>query len=1575
MEVADSGGGDALLEGVDPPALGDADENVTYASISTDSRVPTQLPITVLSASHSKASSSLAQSPVIPHSKRSSGSKHALRQQAKRRRKNTTIASGLHQAGATLTGVNVRSLQSQHIVQRQPYGSLSQSTPKVQSSDTEKHTGDPEVIDLLNEEEEVVVLPDIGLDLDHEEEDVEEIEEPEDVDEGDEVEESQHILYGEGTPHQSTMREVLASIPGFRMRRNKRGLKKSTKRSTQKLSAAAQLRQTEEGLIDLETPDSILVNTNLRALLNKHTLSMLPPLYQHKLTQLLPSVDRVHSAVGLSKIASSGLNNEFFARGCQEWRDRLAEGEFTSENQQKLRAEAEREKNRLDPWKLKHFEPIWGWRHRPAPQPPPQPPPENSTEHGTRAPIRTTIKLRNTNTVSSTTEKPAPAPAPVDPVQLARRLRSNGAVTRAVSNYRDVVANASTGPVQTASNHAASSVPATSQVSLSPSSAAVTTSSLSSVSPVKATFESTEAKLPGSVTSSPVSLSVSVGSGLSNSPKSNLTETVSMNKAEIHDVIEKDPDEDFGSSFDEAIEADVEMVLESDEMKSEDAPCYLEPESHSQKRSRETEIGENDEEGRKKLCSSNIGQSNTPDLELSPRAAVETWNESAEADDGASLIEMVTVEADVSSVFDETEAEAEESILSEDRTMDDVSSMEMDAVGTPDKESENRGDSPDHSSTPSLEEANFDVSKDRHTENEVLINISSGSTDMSETKSETKSEDKCKDLFSNFDDMFDEDKYNCENVDEDNVRGSESDKHHPCETSASCVDEERDTLFKDDEGESKENKQECDLKDFVKIDYDEYENKVNVVNVSSSSADSREFCVEIVKNNVEEVLSEAEGEIGSDCVTIEELAGASEVDEDDVEDENDEYQATSLSKGHDDYLEPNQVCEEYNLQTEMRGSPDEPLETSTQAKKIEMQDLVGDDEDGDEEGDDDVEEQVAEEDQGHEQDETGEVSDDNDDNEAMDDNSDAESPDCAISLGKAYVDNSDLSSTSAPQIDSDWDGVDSSTEKLLEDLEAQANAVSALDRIGESSVSALSEEEGLQARLGGNTFPPTSSLPVPNLQMFASGSNASASGASHAQANVNHSSRGVDINLSTPGMSSVQYPEVSTEQLKLELEDVVSCTEGTVSSSSAHSSLSNVMASTITQSSAVPIMKTNVAAPLLPPNAGLLVRTAGSNIVSSSAVPAVPYLAVTGNTPLRAIATPSTPSPAISQVAPQFRPKLRSKDAGLSCKTRRNNSSKPPPGAVNLERSYQICQAVIQNSPNRDQLRFQLKPPPSLLANTAGKSSSDIPQEKASSTQTQYGAVTSSRGPRNVSPNVPPTIVPSAGPALIVKQGKTRQPSPPVLLRQVFTSQQGIPVTMAMLPQSPSAPSSEGGENIAPAVGQMAQYILLQRTDQRSLKRGAPPRASSAPPSNHQSVSGVAGLARGRPSSVDADCSQPHQQVYGQQQGPSPGIQAVTRCGPEGYSVPALPDHIPGAYPQVIAQSQELGQAQGQGSGSAHTAQGLQDHPQEAMGEANGQKNDCACNLKAMIMCKQCGAFCHDDCIGPMHLCVMCLIR
>lgn len=133
----------------------------------------------------------------------------------------------------------------------------------------------------------------------------------------------------------STMREVLASIPGFNI--------KPSRRSKKKMSTAAQLAQTHEGCIDLETPDSILVGTNLRALLNINTFSILPPLYQHKLIQLLPSVDRptdptpssssetipVVAAVPQSvELKPSSLNNEFFARACLEWKERLSEGKF-----------------------------------------------------------------------------------------------------------------------------------------------------------------------------------------------------------------------------------------------------------------------------------------------------------------------------------------------------------------------------------------------------------------------------------------------------------------------------------------------------------------------------------------------------------------------------------------------------------------------------------------------------------------------------------------------------------------------------------------------------------------------------------------------------------------------------------------------------------------------------------------------------------------------------------------------------------------------------------------------------------------------------------------------------------------------------------------------------------------------------------------------------------------------------------------------------------------------------------------------------------------------------------------------
>jgi len=41
-------------------------------------------------------------------------------------------------------------------------------------------------------------------------------------------------------------------------------------------------------------------------------------------------------------------------------------------------------------------------------------------------------------------------------------------------------------------------------------------------------------------------------------------------------------------------------------------------------------------------------------------------------------------------------------------------------------------------------------------------------------------------------------------------------------------------------------------------------------------------------------------------------------------------------------------------------------------------------------------------------------------------------------------------------------------------------------------------------------------------------------------------------------------------------------------------------------------------------------------------------------------------------------------------------------------------------------------------------------------------------------------------------------------------------------------------------------------------------------------------------------------------------------------------------------------------------------------GTDNNMTN-CVCNLKAMVACSKCGAFCHDDCVGPSKMCVRCL--
>ncbi|XP_005098467.1 putative Polycomb group protein ASXL2 [Aplysia californica] len=141
------------------------------------------------------------------------------------------------------------------------------------------------------------------------------------------------------------------------MKFSMRPRKRSSKRSK---SVAAQIEQTKDGCIDM-TPDSILCKTNLKGLLNYKTFNQLPSSYQYKLVTLLPQCDQIPviSPDDL-RLSSTALNNEFFAKACGEWKDRLAEGEFTSDNQQRLKLEEEKEQSKMDAWKAKHFEPVWG---------------------------------------------------------------------------------------------------------------------------------------------------------------------------------------------------------------------------------------------------------------------------------------------------------------------------------------------------------------------------------------------------------------------------------------------------------------------------------------------------------------------------------------------------------------------------------------------------------------------------------------------------------------------------------------------------------------------------------------------------------------------------------------------------------------------------------------------------------------------------------------------------------------------------------------------------------------------------------------------------------------------------------------------------------------------------------------------------------------------------------------------------------------------------------------------------------------------------------------------------------------
>ncbi|XP_069740053.1 polycomb group protein ASXL1 isoform X1 [Narcine bancroftii] len=124
-------------------------------------------------------------------------------------------------------------------------------------------------------------------------------------------------------------------------------------------SNTGQMKRNRGEEIDVETPGSILVNTNLRALINSRTFTSLPLHFQQQLLFLLPEVDRQVGTDGVMRLSNSALNNEFFTSAAQGWKERLGEGEFTPEMQLRLRQEMEKEK-KVELWKENFFEDYYG---------------------------------------------------------------------------------------------------------------------------------------------------------------------------------------------------------------------------------------------------------------------------------------------------------------------------------------------------------------------------------------------------------------------------------------------------------------------------------------------------------------------------------------------------------------------------------------------------------------------------------------------------------------------------------------------------------------------------------------------------------------------------------------------------------------------------------------------------------------------------------------------------------------------------------------------------------------------------------------------------------------------------------------------------------------------------------------------------------------------------------------------------------------------------------------------------------------------------------------------------------------
>ncbi|XP_075213071.1 transcriptional regulator additional sex combs [Lycorma delicatula] len=1222
-----------------------------------------------------------------------------------------------------------------------------------------------------------------------------------------------------------TMLEVLSSIPGFSI--------KPRKRSNKKLSAAAQLEQTKEGCIDLETPDSILVNTNLRSLLNKHTFSSLPPLYQYKLVQLLPHVDRSTSqSDSLFRLSASGLNNEFFARACLEWRERLSEGEFTPENQQKLKAEAEKEKSKLDPWKLKHFEPIWGeskGANKTAPVDWGSPPTVAASSTNSRPALRTTIKLRNSQ---------ARPPPP--------RLRTEGAVTRAIASYREKreaeenELGESAKRLKSSIKQEINEIPSKNE--WNDSNVVTVTNTCSNVITTVSASSAASVQTSTAVTETSVTTSTS-SSILSASSVTEENQDVAVDDISVEDM------SDVALAEPKCVEQNslpvwdgvVELIsVENNNVTSSESKTINSDDNIDNDKPIVQSVNNNNNNN-----NNNINNNNSPqgseceniESKLSVNSNKNNNNNSNISNSNNNINNNVICDSSVSEVAFESLQRNDSSLSSSPSSL---SPSLKSFVNPESSDIVDRTDNDNKMECNNESEVEQNISKQSDISDNNAANMMTTTVIDESTKSPVRTNDLETTKVTNCDDLSQENsKLNRPSDLESSVTvaasiNDESSDHFNVSVQGSLSqdtveddggNDNNDDDDDDDDEDDDDNLVDCnsDVKDNIDI-------KTEILSSNDHDQESRGKFDELLYDNDkkdDDIIMENSSGKESNNIEVS-VSAQKDVCEADSEVTNPEYNCAdscdliqNINNNNNNTetkeLLIHQHCDSIVTSNEVQQNIHLPKTSeSPHPFLIVKRDSC---------------------------------------NEVI--TSDSGSNDVAYSYGDILYQDTlkeEEVEVQAALLAAAWDAVDStSTEKLLAEVALQNTQQ-------EAEVAVIPMQEELEVRLE------ESCLPVPDWSGYEKLGSVLAAPEQQTDKPMQSSPYPGHVKLE---LEVTLTPEVDSQVSSTMEGGAGGSISGNSSGGSSEEGQPAAVISASKSTSLTVIPPTTIvclpsATPpppisLVPPLTTTQLTTSQAGVVSSSAVP---YLALTTSTPVRALPT-KTPAKVTT-------------GSSTGGRSSRNVSNKPPPGAVNLERSYQICQAVIQNSPNRDQLRCQLKPPPSLLAQANNNTSNK-------SDKTQYSVVTSSRGGKT--------------PVNKTARGYQQRHQSPVLVKHVFTSSQGIPVTMAVLPPTSN---SEVGEN---------QYILVQRASGQQVRR-----SSSAPPSNPEVGGG--GIGRGRPASV--------------------GLQG-------GAATPRDPSPTPGCYP------------------NKHSLRST--------------NNDCACSLKAMIVCKKCGAFCHDDCIGPSKLCVTCLIR